>query len=97
MRKYYNEKRKKEYVSVLINVSPDGEINPTSITLRDGRNYNIESTDKVCYAYAVKAGGSGVRYTVNINSMKTYLFEENGKWFVEAKIPKIPYNIKDDY
>ena len=34
---------------------------------------------------AMKVGGTGIRYTVSISGKETYLFEDEGKWFVEAK------------
>ena len=36
-------------------------------------------------AAALKAGGHGLRYTVRILGRETYLFEDEGRWFVEAK------------
>jgi hypothetical protein len=48
----------------------------------------------VCPATALKAGGQGNRYTVQINGHQSYLFFERspnisgtnlGKWFVERK------------
>ena len=33
----------------------------------------------------MKVGGTGIRYTVSISGKETYLFEDEGKWFVEAK------------
>ena len=36
-------------------------------------------------AAATKAGGEGMRYTCRIRGQETYLFECEGRWFVEAK------------
>jgi hypothetical protein len=33
----------------------------------------------------MKVGGVGERYKVRINGKETYIFFENGKWFVEEK------------
>ena len=36
-------------------------------------------------AAATKAGGQGMRYTCRILGHETYLFEDDGRWFVEEK------------
>ena len=33
----------------------------------------------------MKAGGAGIRYTVEIGAKQTYLYLEEDKWFVERK------------
>ena len=37
-------------------------------------------------AASLKAGGMGIRYTVRINGKQSYLFYEEPRWFVEAKV-----------
>ena len=57
----------------------------TTITDEDGQEYEI---DKLCdrrQAAASKVGGSGIRYTIQINGRETFLFEDDELWFVEAK------------
>jgi len=36
-------------------------------------------------AASLKVGGRGTRYTVRIKGRQTYLFEDESRWFVEAK------------
>ena len=36
-------------------------------------------------AASLKAGGAGTRYTVRIGRSETYLFNEDGRWFVERR------------
>lgn len=77
--------RKKVFVEVLVRHGADGSKIPMTITFEDGRKFNI---DKLCdrrRAAASKVGGTGIRYTVRINGRETYLFEDDGFWFVEAK------------
>ena len=35
----------------------------------------------------VKVGGCGIRYTVMIGGHESFLYNEDEKWFVEAKEP----------
>ena len=51
----------------------------------DGKSYVIDRLIQVKRCAAMKVGGTGIRYTVSISGKETYLFEDEGKWFVEAK------------
>ena len=77
--------RRKVYVEVTIKVSPEGEVRPLTITFEDGIKYEIDRLKQRCRAHATKVGGTGIRYTIVINNHETYLFEDDGKWFVEAR------------
>jgi len=74
---------KKEYVSILAQIHRDGSIQPIGILLEDGRRYDIDEVKDKCRAASLKAGGCGIRYTVRIGTRDTYLFDEDGRWFVE--------------
>ena len=76
---------KKEYVSILARIHPDGSIQPLGILLEDGRNYDIDEVKDKCRAASLKAGGCGIRYTIRIGARETYLFDEDGRWFVEMR------------
>lgn len=75
----------KVYVEVTLKVSVDGEIRPLTIKFDDGIVYEVDRLKQRCRAHATKVGGTGMRYTIVINNHETYLFEDDGKWFVEAK------------
>lgn len=77
---------KKVFVEVMVKVSPDGAVRPLSITFEDGITYAIDRVKYRCRAHASKVGGTGIRYTIMVNGHQTYLFEDDGKWFVEAKV-----------
>ena len=79
------DRRKREYVTVRAEHSPDGEVKPLAIKWRDDLWYEIDRASKPQQAHALKAGGQGLRYRVRINGKETYLFLDNGMWFVEAK------------
>lgn len=76
---------RKAYVPVSVGVDTEGNIRPRSIRWEDGRVYEIDRLKYRCRAASTKVCGCGMRYTVMIEGKETYLFEENGRWFVEAK------------
>lgn len=76
----------KVYVKVTAVFHPDGRLIPISITWKDGQVFHIDKITDVRRAAAFKAGGTGVRYSCLIGGHASVLFyEENNKWFVEAK------------
>ena len=80
------QKRDKVYVTVNADHDIEGNCRPRSITLEDGRKFEIDRLIQRCRAASTKVGGTGVRYTVSICGKQTFLFdEENGKRFVEFK------------
>ncbi len=46
-------------------------------------------------AASTKAGGQGIRYTVRVLGRETYLFEEENRWFVEAR--QAPSGMNSEY
>ena len=76
---------RKVYVGVQLTVSPEGDVRPNTITFEDGTIYEIDRLKYRCRAHATKVGGTGIRYTVVIRGQETFLFEDDGKWFVESK------------
>lgn len=77
---------RKVYVDVSLEVSKDGTVRPKKIRYEDGTIYQIDQLIDVRRAASTKVGGLGVRYTIVIRGHESYLFDESGKWFVEAKI-----------
>ena len=65
--------------------NPEGDKRPQSIKFEDGITYTIDRLKQRTRAAATKVGGTGIRYTVVINGIETYLFEDDDRWFVEAK------------
>ena len=75
---------RKVFVGVVVHFDEDGNVRPLNITWKNGRKYEIDKVIDVRRAYAMKVGGTAIRYTVKINGKVTYLFEDDGKWFVES-------------
>ena len=86
----------RQYVSVRVDFDDEGVMYPRSIRWTDGREYPIGRISDIRSAPALKAGGLGDRYTVEIGGLERYLFFEHnadygserpGRWFVEVKNP----------
>lgn len=77
---------RKVYVSVVAEIDEDGKKRPLSIRWEDGRVYEIDRVTEIKRAFAVKVGGTAVRYTIVVSSKVTFLFEDEGKWFVESHL-----------
>ena len=78
-------KHRKVYVAVNIDVDINGQIRPRYIRWEDGHIYEIDRLKQRIRAASTKVGGYGIRYTVMICGKETYLFNEDERWFVEAK------------
>ena len=76
---------RRAYVKVVVEFSPEGKIVPLSVEWEDGRKFPVDRLLDVRRAASTKVGGTGMRYTVRIMGHETYLFEDRGRWFVEAK------------
>lgn len=74
----------KEYVQVLACFDEEGRITPRVIKYRD-RRFPIDAVLEAVPAASLRAGGAGMRYRIRIAGKETYLFDEEGRWFVEAK------------
>jgi hypothetical protein len=76
---------KKTFVKVWVEFSVDGTKKPIKIFWSDSRIYEITKVISVKPRPSFKAGGIGERYEIKVNENITYLFFEEGKWFVEEK------------
>ena len=74
------------YVDVIVKNNKDGTKRPLYLIWEDGQRFEIDRVKQICRAAARKAGGTGIRYTIVINGKETYIFEDDNRWFVEAKI-----------
>ena len=79
------EQKRKIYVKVTVEFSPEGKMFPRFITWEDGRRFEIDRIKDCRRAASLKAGGAGIRYTCTICGDHYLFYEENYKWFVEAK------------
>lgn len=86
---------KKTYVEVCSVTDTDGRQHPIHIVWRDGKKLPVSRIRRATPAASLKAGGAGIRYTVDIAGRQAYLFQEDTgedaplsrfRWFVEEKI-----------
>ncbi|HBK69351.1 MAG TPA: hypothetical protein DDZ91_11970 [Firmicutes bacterium] len=75
----------KVYVDVLAVFNQEGELRPLALKWEDGRRYPVDRVIDVRQAASLKAGGTGIRYTCKIRGKQTYLFFEEGRWWVERR------------
>jgi hypothetical protein len=77
----------KVYVDVTERRMRDGHLVPLSFTWEDGSRYEIDRITDSRPAASLKAGGSGMRYTVRVKGRTTYMFYEEAegqaRWFME--------------
>jgi hypothetical protein len=75
----------KVFVEVTAKHDTLGNIRLLSVKWEDGRIFEVDRLLDVRQAPALKAGGVGVRYTCRIHNRQVYLFDDEGKWFMERK------------
>lgn len=73
------------YVKVIAEHDPLGRVKPMLIEWENGIKFEVDRVLDVRMAASTKAGGMGMRYTCRIRGHETYIFEDEGRWFVEAK------------
>ena len=77
-------KNRKVFIGVNARFDPDGTLIPLSVIWEDGRTFEIDRVLDVRRAASLKAGGTGLRYTVRIGGRETFIFLEEGRWFAEG-------------
>lgn len=78
----------KKYVTVGAYHTPEGKTIPKFLIIDDEHKVIIDRFITSCRAAATKVGGSGIRYTVKIRGLEKYIFEDEGRWFIEEKVPE---------
>ena len=75
----------KVFVEVTAKHDLNGSIRPLTIIWEDGRVFEVDRLLDVRQAPSLKSGGLGIRYTCRICNKEVYLFDDEGKWFIEKK------------
>ena len=85
----------KVYVYVNADFCADGRLVPRSLVWENGTSYEIEKVLGCKPAAAMRAGGQGERFTIQVRGRESYLFFERstelsgpnlGRWFVERRM-----------
>ncbi|HHU07878.1 MAG TPA: hypothetical protein GXZ59_05990 [Clostridiaceae bacterium] len=85
MIEYQYNNPNKVYVTVEAVFKPDGRLMPTAFVWENGCRYEIDRVTGVCRAASLKCGGIGMRYTCIVGGHQTYMFYEEGRWFMEQR------------
>lgn len=75
----------KIYVDVVAKIDSRGTVTPLTVIWENGKSFEIDKVHSIKRAYATKVGGTGIRYEISVSGKRTFLFEDEGKWFVEGK------------
>ena len=81
----YLKNDNKVYVDVTEIRTKSGYIRPVSFVWENGLEYQIDRVIDACPGHSLKAGGYGIRYTVEIQGKERYMFFEENKWFMEKR------------
>ena len=73
------------YVRGLVDVDELGQMRLLTIYWEDGRGFEVDRLLDVRMAASTRVGGQGMRYTCRVRGRQVYLFEDEGRWFVEAR------------
>ena len=76
----------KQPVAVIVAIDRDGQVRPKKFQWKDGRLYPIDRVCKAERAASTKAGGCGIRYTIMVGGIPRFLYDEDGKWFMEDEV-----------
>lgn len=76
----------KQPVAVLVAIGKDGQVRPRKFQWKDRRTYTIERVTRIERAASTKVGGCGIRYTVMVEGLPRFLYDEEGKWFMEDEV-----------
>ena len=76
----------KQPVAVNVTIGVDGQVHPRRFFWKDGCWYKIDRVARAERAASKKVGGCGIRYTIIVEGRPRFLFDEDGKWFMEDEI-----------
>ena len=76
----------KQPVAVIVAIDRDGQVRPKKFQWKDGRLYPIDRVCKAERAASTKVGGCGIRYTIMVGGIPRFLYDEDGKWFMEDEV-----------
>lgn len=80
------EIKAKVYVEVMALHKRDGTVEPMFVVYTDGRCFRVDRVLDVRRAAAYHTGAVGLRYHVQIESKRTFLYRDGNRWFVEATV-----------
>ena len=76
----------KQPVAVIVAIGRDGQVRPKKFQWKDGHTYPRDRVCKAERAASTKVGGCGIRYTIMVGGLPRFLYDEDGKWFMEDEV-----------
>lgn len=76
----------KQPVAVNVTITTDGQVRPRKFLWKDGQWYKIDRVTYAERAASTKVGGCGIRYTIMVEGLPRFLYDEDGKWFMEDEV-----------
>lgn len=76
----------KQPVAVSVTIGREGQVKPRKFLWKDGCWYKIDRVVRAERAASTKVGGCGIRYTIVVEGLPRFLYDEDGKWFMEDEI-----------
>jgi hypothetical protein len=76
----------KQPVAVNVTIETNGKVHPRKFLWKDGHWYKIDRVTLAERAASTKVGGCGIRYTIMVEGMPRFLYDEDGKWFMEDEV-----------
>jgi hypothetical protein len=74
----------KTFVKITAEHDINGHVRPVLMTWADDRKFTIDRIIDVRQAASLKGGGVGMRYTCRICNKEVFLFDDEGRWFIEV-------------
>jgi hypothetical protein len=74
----------KIFVKITAEHDTNGQVRPIEMIWSDGRRFSIDQVLDIRQAASLKGGGVGMRYTCRICNKQVYLFDDEGRWFIEV-------------
>jgi hypothetical protein len=74
----------KIFVKITAEHDTSGTVRPLEMIWYDDRRFSIDRILDVRQVASLKGGGLGMRYTCRICNKQVYLFDDEGRWFIEV-------------
>ena len=73
-------------VAVNVTITTDGQVRTRKFLWKDGQWYKIDRVTYAERAASTKVGGCGIRYTIMVEGLPRFFYDEDGKWFMEDEV-----------
>lgn len=78
--------RRKRYVGVTLKVDTAGVMRPVAVDWNDKISYPVDEVLDVRRTKGSVSGDEGLRYTLRLGGVTTYLWQAGKYWYVEEKV-----------